>query len=78
MIYRGLYYFHGASTRGEASDPVKYFARPDIQKCLGIVKRQRKPKQKLIIAPFPERQLPSDQFLFQSSPKSILTSCLQG
>ena len=41
-------------------------------------KRQRKPKQKLIIAPFPERQLRSDQFLFQSSPKSTLTSCLQG
>lgn len=52
-IYRGLYYFHGASKRGEADDLVKYFAAPDIQKCLGIVQRQRKPNQKLIIAPFP-------------------------
>ena len=77
MIYRGLYYFHGASTRGEASDPVKYFAQPDIQKCLGIVKRQRKPKQKLIIAPFPDKQRRSNQFFFQSSSKSTLTSCFQ-
>ena len=77
MIYRGLYYFHGASTRGEASDPVKYFAQPDIQKCLGIVKRQRKRKQKLIIAPFPDKKRGSNQFFFQSSSKSILTSCFQ-
>ncbi len=78
MIYRGLYYFHGASTREEASDPVKYFAQPNIQKCLGIVKRQRKPKQKLIVALFPDKQRVSDQFFFQSSSKSALTPCLQG
>ena len=77
MIYRGLYYFHGASTRGEASDPVKYFAHPDNQRCLGIVKRQRKRNKKLIIAPFPDKQRGSDQFFFQSSSKSTLTSCLQ-
>ncbi len=77
MIYRGLYYFHGASTRGEAHNPVKYFARPDLQKCLGIVKRQRKPKQKLIIAPFPDKQCDSDQFFFHSSPRPLLTTCLQ-
>jgi hypothetical protein len=76
MIYRGLYYFHGASSRGEAHDPVKYFAHPDIRKCLGIIKRQRKPKQKLIIAPFPDQQRGSDQFFFQSSPKIPLTTCL--
>ncbi|MDJ0574853.1 MAG: hypothetical protein QNJ65_06755 [Xenococcaceae cyanobacterium MO_234.B1] len=29
--------------------------KPDIQKCLGIVKKQRKQEQKLIIAPFPEK-----------------------
>ena len=77
MIYRGLYYFHSASSRGEASDPVKYFAHPDHQKCLGIVKRQRKPNKKLIIAPFPEKQRGSNQFFFQSLPKSSLTTCLQ-
>ena len=78
MIYRGLYYFHGASTREEAHDPVKYFAQPNIQKCLGIVKRQRKPKQKLIVAPFPDKQRGSDYFFFQSSSKSALTPCFQG
>ncbi len=77
MIYRGLYYFHHASTRGEAHDPVKYFAHPDNQKCLGIVKRQRQPNKKLIIAPFPEKQRGSNQFFFQSPPKSSLTTCLQ-
>ena len=77
MIYRGLYYFHGASCRGEASDLVKYFANPNIQKCLGIVKRKRKPKSKLIVAPFPDKQRGSDQFFFQSPPKSPLTTSLQ-
>ena len=73
MVYRGLYYFHGASKRGEAQDPVKYFANPDIQKCLGIVKRKRKTKHKLIIAPFPELQRGSDQFFFQYPSKPTLT-----
>ena len=50
---------------------------PYLQKCLGIVKRQRKPKQKLIVAPFPDKQRGYDQFFFQSSSKSPLTSCLQ-
>jgi hypothetical protein len=77
MIYRGLYYFHGASSRGEASDPVKYFALPDNQKCLGIVKSQRKPNKKLIVAPFPDVQRGSDLFFFQSSPRQDLTTCLQ-
>ena len=77
MIYRGLYYFHSASSRGEAHDPVKYFAHPNNQKCLGIVKRQRKPNQRLIVAPFPDKQRGSDQFFFQSSSKSPLTPCFQ-
>jgi hypothetical protein len=64
MIYRGLYYFHTASSRGEAHDPVKYFSNPDIQKCLGIVKRQRKPASKLIIAPFPDKQRVLSNFSF--------------
>ncbi len=77
MIDRGLYYFHSASCRGEADDPVKYFANPDHQKCLGIVKRQRKPASKLIIVPFPDQQRGSDQFFFKSSPKLPLTTSLQ-
>jgi len=74
MIYRGLYYFQGASSRGEASDPVKYFAAPE-QKILGVVKTVRKPNKKLIVAPFPEKQRGTDQFFFQASPKSLLTTC---
>jgi len=77
MVYRGLYYFHGASVRGEALDPVQYFAHPDHQRCLGIVKRQRKHKKKLIVAPFPERQRGSDPFFFHSSSQTPLTTCLQ-
>ena len=76
MIYRGLYYFHTASSRGEANDPVKYFANADNQKILGIVKRQRKQVQKLIIAPFPEKKRGSDHFFFQFPPKHSLTTCL--
>ena len=53
------------------------FAHPDNQKCLGIVKRQRKPNKKLIIAPFPDKQRGSDQFFFQSPPKPSLTASLQ-
>ncbi len=77
MIYRGLDYFHRASCRGEASDPVKYFAHPDNQKCLGIVKRQRKPNQRLIVAPFPDKQRGDGLLFFQSSSKSPLTPCFQ-
>ncbi len=76
MIYRGLYYFYGAVSRGEANDPVKYFAHPEQQKCLGIVKRQRKPNKKLIVTPFPEKQRGNDEFFFQSPPKPLLTTCL--
>lgn len=62
---------------GEAQNPITYFSNPDIQKCLGIVKRQRKPKQKLIVAPFPDKQRGSEQFFFQSSLKPSLTTSLQ-
>ena len=77
MVYRGLYYFHGASKRREAYNPVKYFSDPDIQKCLGIVKRRRKPKQKPITAPFPDKQRGSEQFFFQYPPNPPLTASLQ-
>ena len=77
MVYRGLYYFHGAAKCGETQDPVKYFSNPDIQKCLGILKRQRKPNKKLIIAPFPDKQRGNDQFFFQSPPQPSLTASLQ-
>jgi Transposase DDE domain. len=69
MIYRGLYHFHVAHQKGKATDPVKYFAAPENQD-LGIVKQQRKPNIKLIVAPFPDIQRGSDQFFFRNSLKT--------
>lgn len=76
MIYRGLYHFYVAHQKGKATDPVKYFAAPENQD-LGIIKRQRKPTVKLIVAPFPEKQRGSNQFFFQASSQSPLTTTLQ-
>ena len=42
MVFRSLYFFAGAYHRGEATDPVTYFA---TQSDLGIVKRLRKPRE---------------------------------
>jgi hypothetical protein len=69
MIYRGLYHFHVAHQKGKATDPVMYFAAPENQD-LGIVKQQRKPNIKLIVAPFPDIQRGSDQFFFRNSLKT--------
>ncbi len=41
MVFRGLYHFTRARSRGQASDPVKYLAAPENQD-LGVVKRLRK------------------------------------
>lgn len=76
MIYRGLYHFYVAHQKGKATDPVKYFASPENQD-LGIVKRQRKPNVKLIVAPFPDKQRGTDQFFFQAFSKTPLTTALQ-
>jgi hypothetical protein len=54
MIYRGLSHFSVVYQKGITTDPVKYFATPENQN-LGILKQQRKPWVKLIIAPFPEQ-----------------------
>jgi len=75
MIYRGLYHFYVAHQKDKAIDPVKYFASPENQD-LGIVKRQRKPNVKLIVAPFPEKQRGPDQFFFQGFSKIPLTTAL--
>jgi hypothetical protein len=64
MIYRGLYHFSVAHQKGIATDPVKYFAARENQD-LGIVKQQRKPNVKLIVAPSPEQQRGSDHFFFK-------------
>jgi hypothetical protein len=44
---------------------------------LGIVKRQRKPNIKLIIAPFPDRQRNTDQFFFKAATEIPLTTAMQ-
>jgi hypothetical protein len=65
MIYRGLYHFGVANQKGEATDPVKYFASSE-NKDLGIVKQKRKNNTKLIIAPFPEKQRNTPEFFFST------------
>lgn len=52
MLYRGLYHFTQAFSKGKASDPVAYFAAPENQD-LGVVKRIRKRIPRLNIAPYP-------------------------
>ena len=52
MLYRGFYHFIQAYNKGNASDPVAYFAAPQNQD-LDIVKRLRKPFLKLELAPYP-------------------------
>ncbi|MGK7917964.1 MAG: IS4 family transposase [Prochloraceae cyanobacterium] len=66
MIYRGIYHFSVAQKKGLATDPVKYFAASENQD-LGIVKPKRKPKTKLIVAPFPEQKQKNQLFFFQES-----------
>jgi hypothetical protein len=63
-------HFIVAYAQGKATDIIEYFADPKNQD-LGIVKSQRKPKRKLIIAPFPERQKNDPHFFFENP----LTSC---
>ena len=52
MVFRGLYHFVQAVHRGQAHEPVAFFAAPENQD-LGVVKAQRKKIPKLDLAPFP-------------------------
>jgi hypothetical protein len=70
MIYRGLYHFIVAYNKGEAKDPVKYFSAEE-NRDLGIIKRERKPRMKLIIAPFPDKGKNQDNFFYENP----LTPC---
>ena len=76
MIYRGQNHFYVAHQKGKTTDPVKYFAAPENQD-LGIVKRQRKPNIKPIVAPFPDKQRKSEEFFFQAPSKIPLTTASQ-
>ena len=66
MVYRGLYHFGVAYDKGQATDPVKYFAAPE-NRDLGIVKTLRKPRVKLDLSSFPERRGSQSAFFFQTS-----------
>ncbi len=76
MIYRGQNHFYVAHQKSKATDPIKYFAAPENQD-LGIVKRQRKPNMKLIVAPFPDKQRGTEEFFFQTPSKIPLTTVSQ-
>jgi hypothetical protein len=52
MVYRGWYHFTQARAKGQATDPVKYFADPENQD-LGVVKVLRKPQPRLDLSPYP-------------------------
>lgn len=51
MIFRGLYHFSVANSKGKADDPIKYFAAPENQD-LGVVKYLRKPVSRLDLSPW--------------------------
>ena len=73
MIYPGLYYFSVARQRGLTDDPIKYFAAPE-NRDLGVVKSVRKPRVRLIIAPFPDQQKNSENFFFSPNSQIPLTT----
>jgi hypothetical protein len=75
MVYRGLYHFYVAHHKGLATNPVTYFAHRENQD-LGVVKAVRKPNVKLIIAPFPDSISRKDNFFFDSSPQTPLTTAI--
>jgi hypothetical protein len=52
MLFRGLYHFSRAYSKGLATDPIAYFADPANQD-LAVVKRLRKPVSRLDLSPFP-------------------------
>ena len=63
MIYRGMYHFYVAYQKELAFDPIEYFADPQ-NRDLGIVKRSRKPRNRLV-SPFPAKTRSPEQFFFQ-------------
>lgn len=76
MIYRGIYHFYVARQQGKATNAIEYFCAPE-NRDLGIVKSQRKPNVKLIVAPFPDRQRGQNQYFFDTSSEIPLTTAIQ-
>ena len=75
MIYRGLYHFSVAHQKGLTDDPIQYFAAPE-NRDLGVIKSIRKPRVRLIIAPFPERQKNEEDFFFSPNSQIPLTTAV--
>ena len=61
MVYRGLYHFSVAYTKGKATNIVKYFAEPE-NRDLVIVKTVRKPQSKLDLSPLTTAFITKAQF----------------
>lgn len=76
MIYRGLYHFQVARQKGLAANPIEYFAAAE-NRDLGIVKQQRKPRVRLIVAPYPDKQRGREDFFFRPSAQTPLTTAFQ-
>ena len=51
MVFRGLYHFNHAYSRGLAHDPVVYLSAPE-NRDLGVIKRLRKPPKILDFSPY--------------------------
>ncbi|EKF03242.1 hypothetical protein FDUTEX481_02699 [Tolypothrix sp. PCC 7601] len=51
MVFRGLYHFNHAYSKGKATDRVWFFTAPE-NKCLDIVKTIPKKPQQLDLSPF--------------------------
>ena len=65
MIYPGFYHFMKGHQKGKEKNSIKYFADPQNQ-AKRIIKQQRKPNFKLIVAPFPELQRGAEKKLFSN------------
>jgi len=58
LLFRGLYHFHQAHSRGQATDPIAYFAAPenaDLDLVKAIPQSRRKPP--LDLSPYPDLTL---------------------
>ena len=66
LIFRSkgyMYHFYVVYQKELAFDPVEYFAEPQ-NRDLGIVKRSRKPRNRLV-SPFAAKTRSPEQFFFQ-------------
>ena len=64
-----------AHQKGLTDEPIQYFAAPE-NRDLGVVKSIRKPRVRLIIAPFPDRQKNEADFFCSSHSQIPLTTAI--